>query len=35
MRQSDKDEFNRLISDGNGIDVYARILVTQTRADIR
>lgn len=26
MRQSDKDEFNRLISDGNGIDVYARIL---------
>ena len=26
MLQSDKDEFNRLISDGNGIDVYARIL---------
>ena len=26
MLQSDKDELNRLISDGNGIDVYARIL---------
>ena len=31
MLQSDKDELNALISDGNGIDVYARIL---THTDI-